>query len=92
MTGWLFEGRGVSVGMMGSGVGFLLSGVTGFPRFSLCFIFSYPVDVVCILSLQTHSGECRQFSTSEDLNSDPKQKSAEVTSSKGGFVPIQLSN
>jgi hypothetical protein len=75
--------------MMGSGVGFLLSGVTGFPRFSLCFIFSYPVDVVCVLSLQMHSSE---FSASENLDSDPKWKSAEVTSSEGRFIPIQPSN
>jgi hypothetical protein len=78
--------------MMGSGAGFLLSGVTGFLRFSLCFIFSYSVDVICVLSLQTHSSECRQFSASENLDLDPKQKSAEVMSGEGGFVPIQLSD
>jgi hypothetical protein len=75
-------------GMMGSGAGFLLSGVTRFPRFSLCFIFSYPVDVICILSLQTHSGKGCWFSTSEDLDSDPKWKSAKVTSGEGRFIPI----
>jgi hypothetical protein len=75
--------------MMGSGVGFLLSGVARFLRFSLCFIFSYSVDVVCILSLQMHSSECRWFSALENLNLDPKQESAEVVSGEGGFVPIQ---
>jgi hypothetical protein len=78
--------------MMGSGAGFLLSGVIGFLRFSLCFIFSYPVDVVCVLSLQMHSSKCHRFSASENLDSDPKRKSAEVASGEGGFVPIQLSN
>jgi hypothetical protein len=78
--------------MMGSGAGFLLSGVTRFPRFSLCFIFSYPVDVVCVLSLQMHSGKCCWFSTLENLDSDPKQESAEVTSGEGGFIPIQPSD
>jgi hypothetical protein len=74
--------------MMGSGVGFLLPIVTEFLRFLLCFIFSYPIDVVCILSLQMHSGECCWFSTLEDLDSDLKQKSTEVTSSEGRFIPI----
>jgi hypothetical protein len=78
--------------MMGSGAGFLLSGVTGFLRFSLCFIFSYPVDVICILGLQTHSSECRRFSASENLDSDPKRKSAEVASGEGRFIPIQPGN
>jgi hypothetical protein len=78
--------------MMGSGADFLLSGVTRFLRFSLCFIFSYPVDVVCILSLQMHSSECHRFSASENLDLDPKWKSTEVTSGEGGFVPIQPSD
>jgi hypothetical protein len=78
--------------MMGSGAGFLLSGVTGFPRFSLCFIFSHPVDVLCVLSLQMHSSECCRFSASENLNSDPKRESAEVMSGEGRFVPIQPSD
>jgi hypothetical protein len=74
--------------MMGSGVGFLLSGVTRFLRFLLCFIVSYPVDVVCVLSLQAHSSESCWFSASEDLDLDLKWKSTEVMSSEGGFVPI----